>query len=339
MNSTVEPIALALLPPDIARKLQVTSYIFCGTSAIFIWDAIWNLHADYKLLFKTKIGLPTLVYFISRIGTMVFVIGYTMFSTSPIGNCNKTGFIFSIFYPVGVSGSALLFFFRVRAVFFARKYIVWVFFALWICVFASCMVIPFAGRATNIGPTKYCIETQNKPFGGAAVIVPNVHDTLVFLAISYQLLCLSHAEQHGMINTIRAFVSGSYLPALSKSILHNGQVYYMVTVVGNLLTTIVYYQVGISPDYRDMLVIPNVVLTNIMACYVYRNTKLGLMEDPGTLLSACSRIEIQNNAGEHQVAQRIDLMKIQEGNKVNCPLPCNYSAEIEQMKARINSGR
>ncbi|KAE9407912.1 hypothetical protein BT96DRAFT_850093 [Gymnopus androsaceus JB14] len=316
MNSTAQPIALALLPPDIARELQVTSYILCGTSAIFVWDAIWNLHADYKLLFKTEVGLPTLVYFISRIGSMVFVIGYTMYLTSPVGNCNTTGLILSCFYPVGVPGSALLFFFRVRAVFFAQKYIVWAFFALWMCVFASCMVIPFGGGSTNIGPTKYCITLQSKPFDGAAGIVPTVHDTLVFLAISYQLFRLFHAEQHGMMNAVRTFASGSYLPPFSKSILHNGQAYYMVTLVGNLLTTILYYGFGIRPIYRDLLVIPNIMLTNIMACYVYRNTKLGLMVDPGTLLSASSRTD---SGGEHQIAQRIELTTIQEGSSVLNP--------------------
>ncbi|KAE9389399.1 hypothetical protein BT96DRAFT_401948 [Gymnopus androsaceus JB14] len=316
MNSTAEPIALALLPSDIARELQVTSYFFCGSSTIFIWDALWNLRADYKLLFKTKVGLPTLVYFLSRIGSMVFVFGYTMFLTSPIGNCSMAEHIFCSFYPLGVSGSALLFFFRVRAVFFAQKYTVWAFFALWICVFAACMLVPFGTSSTNIGATKYCITLELKPFMGAAGIVPTVHDTLVFLAISYQLLRLSHAEQYSMMGTIRAFVSGSYLPGFSKSILHNGQAYYMVTVVGNILTTILYYGLGSSPIYQGMLVIPNVMLTNIMACYVYRNTMLGLMGDPGTLLSASRRTQTQNSGGEHQIAQRIELTTIEEQNSV-----------------------
>lgn len=42
----------------------------------------------------------------------------------------------------------------------------------------------------------------------------------------------------------------------------------------NLVTTAMVYAPGISPVYHGMLSIPNVTLSSIMACRVYRNAKL-----------------------------------------------------------------
>ncbi|KAJ3878283.1 hypothetical protein F5051DRAFT_352252, partial [Lentinula edodes] len=308
-NTENDVFALALLPSTVAGQIQVSSYIFSGSSAIFIWNTLCNLNADYKLLFKTKVGLPTLVYFLSRIGSMVYVIGYTVFITYPVGNCRTLNLTLNIFYPVGVPMSSLLFFFRVRAVFSTRKYIVWAFFALWLCVLASCMTIPFGGGAINIGTTRYCLTSELAPYTGAGGIVPTVHDTLVFLAISYQLLRNTHMNLEGSMKTFQAFAYGSYLPAFSKSILHDGQAYYMVTVMANLLTTIMVYAPRVSPVYRSMFSIPTVMLTNVMACYVYRNTKLGLMRDPSTLIMARSITHKDNNSNNQPLSQHIALPK------------------------------
>lgn len=39
----------------------------------------------------------------------------------------------------------------------------------------------------------------------------------------------------------------------------------------------------LAPIYRSMLAVPNVVLTNCMACRVYRNAKLEMMEPVSNL--------------------------------------------------------
>jgi len=145
--------------------------------------------------------------------------------------------------------------------------------------------VPFGGSAINIGPTKYCITTEILPYASSGPIITTVHDTAVFLAISFQLLRNSHAEGHGPVKSMRAFATGSYLPSFSRSVLQDGQAYYMVTVVANLLTSIMIYAPGLGAVYRSMFSVPSVMLTNVMACYVYRNTKLGLMRDPATLVT------------------------------------------------------
>jgi hypothetical protein len=53
-----------------------------------------------------------------------------------------------------------------------------------------------------------------------------------------------------------------------------------ITVIINIVTTVMIYVPGISAVYHSILVIPNVLLTSIMACRVYRNTRLIVHHSP-----------------------------------------------------------
>jgi hypothetical protein len=56
-------------------------------------------------------------------------------------------------------------------------------------------------------------------------------------------------------------------------------------VVSNIVTTVLVYAPTSSSLYHGLLVIPNVTLTSMMACRVYRNTMLGLTRGGGMELS------------------------------------------------------
>lgn len=97
-----------------------------------------------------------------------------------------------------------------------------------------------------------------------------------------------------------AWFSGANMPAFSKALLLDGQMYYMCvkncvllpspviehfsteflsvfsrfTVISNIAVTIVAFIPSISPVYRSFLVVPNAAIMSIMGCRVYRNTKL-----------------------------------------------------------------
>ncbi|KAF7335983.1 hypothetical protein MSAN_02312000 [Mycena sanguinolenta] len=57
---------LAFLPPALARQFEVTRYILAATLGAYVWDIALNLGNDYTLLFKHRVRLPTIVYFLSR---------------------------------------------------------------------------------------------------------------------------------------------------------------------------------------------------------------------------------------------------------------------------------
>ncbi|KAJ7496548.1 hypothetical protein FB451DRAFT_1549650 [Mycena latifolia] len=150
------------LPAYLQRQIQIAGYIFVGSTSVFIWDILNNLRNDYALFFKKKFHVACLAYAVSRIASLMYVLGFTVFATYPLQACNTS------------------------------------------------------------------------------------------------------------------YVVGANLPAFSKALFVDGQMYYMITVLVNILATLLVYIPSISPVYHGVLVVPSTTLTSIMACRVYRNTKLGI---------------------------------------------------------------
>jgi len=127
---------------------------------------------------------------------------------------------------LAVSSNALLFFFRIRAIFDRNKSVVAFFALLWVMVFAGSLLAIPGIAATNIGPTNYCMITKVESYVVAAVMIPLANDTLVFLAISWRLMECSQAEI-SMKTGFRILAFGHYLLPLSKALLQDGQMYYL----------------------------------------------------------------------------------------------------------------
>jgi chromate transport protein ChrA len=129
-------------------------------------------------------------------------------------------------YAICIPATSLLFFFRVRAVFSRSKYVVWFFSFMWLAVLGAAFTTPQALFATRIGPTKYCTTGTLKPFAVVCVIVPLVNDTLVLLAVTVGLATNTHLEPT-LKQGIRTVMYGDYLPAFSRAMLRDNQMYYM----------------------------------------------------------------------------------------------------------------
>ncbi|KIK66871.1 hypothetical protein GYMLUDRAFT_69910 [Collybiopsis luxurians FD-317 M1] len=284
-NATSFPISPTIpfefLPPTIASQSQIVTYILAGVSGIFVWDVLSNITADWYMFHLAKNRYALAAYVISRIGAMTYVIGRTVYTTYPVSNCKLADIILDCFFPIGTAGSCFLFFLRARATFIAQKYMVAFFAFLWVSVLASSITVPFATSSVNIGNTPYCVVISYKSFATSSIIVATVHDTLIFLAISYKLMSYGFAKHY----SLRERILGTNLPAFSKGMLRNGQKYYLVTVLSNLATIAMAYA-PVNPVYQLVLTIPNMMLTNVMACYVYRQTVLGQLRDPADTMDA-----------------------------------------------------
>ncbi|TFK19029.1 hypothetical protein FA15DRAFT_660246 [Coprinopsis marcescibilis] len=284
---------MAYLPPDTARETTVASHILVGTLAILIWDVLSNFSSDWRLLTQYRIRLPTITYFLSRICSLIYVAWSTIYYTGPVGSCYVNEKALGAFYPASVSLSALLFFFRVRIVYESHKWIVAFFFFLWLTVVAGTMTAAFGVLGVHIGPTDYCLNAQVEEYVAAATITPLVHDTLVFLAITYRLAENSHAsanKKHGLW----AKFTGDYLPGVSRGLLKDGQTYYMVTVFSNLLTVVMIYMTSLPATYRTIFSAPNIMLINVMACRVFRHTKFGVFKQSTFTNSTMLATDVRN---------------------------------------------
>ncbi|KAJ3504167.1 hypothetical protein NLJ89_g8081 [Agrocybe chaxingu] len=306
---------MAFLPPDIAYQNMVATHVYVGTLAVspafilvtreaepscelkvLIWDILNNARHDLFAVFAYPVKVPSVVYLISRSAWVVFFnsVGIlkkfcyrersaaftfslctVIYQTAAVSiPCSKFCRIIDWLFAVAVASTALLFLIRVLAIFERSKPVRIFFCVMWLAVLAG-VLAPSQGLAgDNIGPTKHCINVKIETYVGIAGIIPLVNDTLVFLAISWRLARISYAS-NPLSGGVAAFFRGDYLPAFSRGLLQDGQIYYLTTVTTSLLTVIVFYFPLIPVVYRAMFAVPNAALMNIMACRVYRRTKSG----------------------------------------------------------------
>ncbi|KAJ7744648.1 hypothetical protein B0H16DRAFT_988020 [Mycena metata] len=254
------------LPPDLQKQVLVWAYVCAGSTAVFVWDILNNLRSEYSLLSLRRVNAASVGYFASRIATFVYVLGFTIFASYPLQHCTVAYDAFNAFYPISVSATACLFFFRVRAIFHGELLATIIFGCLWLVVLASSIATTIAGNAIGVGDPTVC------------VVAPR-HFPAAFFGFSGDR---DNAEQQAPVEQVKVFFSGANLPAFPKSLFMDGQIYYMITVVANIVVTVMTF-VPVSPVYHGFLVIPNVTITSIMACRVYRNTKLGIARGRGDL--------------------------------------------------------
>lgn len=100
------------------------------------------------------------------------------------------------------------------------------YFVLWLGVVGGSFPLPFGVAAGSIGPTSYCLDTGLKPYTSAAVITPLIRDTLVFLAMSYRLLCNTRGEVT-LRRRLDSFWSQDHLPKITAILMKDNQRYYM----------------------------------------------------------------------------------------------------------------
>ncbi|KAL5481016.1 hypothetical protein ACEPAI_9957 [Sanghuangporus weigelae] len=283
---------LAFLPPDTAKELEVSRYIYVASLGAFAWDLFSNVPLDYQLLFKSRIVPAVVVYFISRLFSLAYIVLSTIFQVGSVGNCQALLIALGVCFAIAVPATSLLFVFRIRAVFHRHKYVVWLFFFLWLAVLGGCITVPFAINGAHIGPTSNCINVGVKPFSSVGIVISAVNDLLVLVAISIKL---AHNSNGG--GRMENFWSGGALPQLSKAVLQSGQQYYLITVGWNVLAMVMILAPSVPPVYRAMFTIPSLAIENAMACKVYRDVKFGLIRESG---GSNSEPSSQHSRGHYQ---------------------------------------
>ncbi|KAJ6454610.1 hypothetical protein C8R45DRAFT_599735 [Mycena sanguinolenta] len=272
---------LAFLPPSLATQLEVSRYIYAVTLGAYVWDIGLNGGSEYALLFKHRIHWPTIVYFLSRIFTLAFILATFVFEVAPVPNCSAIVLAWSICSVLSQSTTAMLFFLRVTAVWHPSKIAYTVFFILWLAVLAGGITAPIGVRAGHIGPTMQCITTDVPGYVEVAAIMPLVNDTAIFFAITYRILANKMAGDSRAARMRVFFGGGTGLSTLSQALLHSGQHFYLVAVVANVALLVAVKLPQLPPLYHAMLTVPCLTLINVMACQVFRKIKFGLISSDG----------------------------------------------------------
>jgi len=171
-------------------------------------------------------------------------------------DCTRITEAIKALFFIGMTSTTLLFFLRVRAIFANTRYAPAFFFFLWLAN-VGCSTLDFLlVDGTRLGPTESCIFTNlRKVYAIIPAVAVLVHDTLVFAAISYKLFSHSHfgmstRDQRGKPgNKTTAFLSGRGLPAFSRTLLQDGQVYYLSVHLLSLLSQFI----ALKPTLQDFV--------------------------------------------------------------------------------------
>ncbi|KAJ6497384.1 hypothetical protein C8R45DRAFT_1211284 [Mycena sanguinolenta] len=286
-------------PPDVEKQLQAARFLLLASSAVLTWDILINLTEDYEIFVNKPFQIAAAAYLVSRITSAAFVLGFVVFAAYPgIHNCQTFIILLSSLVPFANGSISLIFFIRVRAAYDARRLITFLFGFLWLCVVGSGIVTSASGlQAESLNGM--CVTTELPGTVTIPVIMLTVHDTSIFVAMSYRLLANTYDyEQYAgsRWRKLRVMVHGGNMPTFSKTLFRDGQYYYLIAAVTNLLTiTMIYAPVG--PTFlHGLLAIPNLALTSIMAGRVYRNVKLHTARLPELELSGLPRLSLDEDS-------------------------------------------
>ena len=144
---------------------------------------------------------------------------------APIGNCNYVRLVFSM-YPVTIPLTTLLLVLRVCALYNNSRRAIALFSLSWLSVLASSIAVPMGVTGVQVPFTNYCFVVKSEVSWILTATGPILHDTLVFCATSWAFISHSYprAKWRAMLGIV---VRGDDLPPLSRSILRDGQAYFL----------------------------------------------------------------------------------------------------------------
>lgn len=129
---------------------------------------------------------------------------------------------------VAQPASQFLFFLHVRAIYANKRIVVWFFSLLWLSTLASGVLGVVNISGINIGPTNYCTP-DTLAYVTIGIIIPLVNDILLFIAL---LICImgtstQDANTAYMMDRFKTAIFGASIPQLAKTLLQNGQQYFL----------------------------------------------------------------------------------------------------------------
>jgi hypothetical protein len=167
--------------------------------------------------------LCTIFYGPGRLSFFVSTRLTSHLAVAPVGSCDAFMIAIGCCWAVATPSTSLLFFFRIQAMFSGQRVIIILSAILWLATFGGSITLPFALIGGHIGGTDQCMSTSIKYFSSAAIIAGDCYNTLVFIAISRNIIMRSTTVN----GRIRSFFGGRNLPFISRELLHGGQQCYL----------------------------------------------------------------------------------------------------------------
>jgi len=271
---------------DILKAEVAIRYVFSGATTILAWDILTHFSDEIELLFLPRcFRPPTIVYFVSRYTMLTYLIlQYFYFAENTESQCTmpKVAVTFTVISYIAIVTTLLQFLIRVKAIFSDIRFAQWFFTFLWFLAAGGTSLLILGVSSSGICSSDYSFYVP--------VISILVHDSCVFVAISYRIYEISmafpkrsspesstHANQFKML--LVETLWGRNLPSLSRALLRNGQIYYLISLICSISTLWLMLDTSLLPPERLLLAPMHAVVINVTAGHVFRETRLGRMRE------------------------------------------------------------
>ncbi|KZP11731.1 hypothetical protein FIBSPDRAFT_1050541 [Athelia psychrophila] len=265
---------------------RVIGYSFASSAVMYAYDWLLSISEEVAIVSQSSLTWSIAIYFLSRTSQLAYLLLAMAFE--PLANwVNCTAFFAGLIITsaVAMASTSFLFFLRVRAVYLQSRTTTILFGALWVGTTSVSFgfLAPGMRGAGHVPYPPYCTTTIIK-HNYIPVTMTFVHDTMVFLAISYRLAADAVAASDWR-SRVLLIVTGKGLFSLSRSLMKGGQLYYLATTIfffGNLvlMTSPSIHYIWLQDDLIGLCL----GFTNMMACLVFRGVALGQIEKTPTQL-------------------------------------------------------
>ncbi|KAK7682604.1 hypothetical protein QCA50_014404 [Cerrena zonata] len=290
MEDNIHPSEFSL-PSGVPRRdptlTLYASYIAVIAMSAWTWDFLLSIPSEVEIFQERlslslraspKLRFSDIVYILARLMTCANMMTAMMLAAEPY-NCKVITRLSVVFASLAFPINSLLFFLRVRGVFFESRRLVIAFFALWLLLVGA-FVQPLVLVITNMISSKFLCVVNVRPFGTFGFLSVAVFDTLIFLTISLKLTVIMRYMDRGWKARILAILRGGRgLGHASQALLQTGQLYYLASVSVTLACMIIMLAPKVPPVLQGCMIFPGLAIQNMMTCRVFRLLRLGLIEE------------------------------------------------------------
>lgn len=276
LAASVTASGTSLVSKSDALREGFPAYFHVGFLSVMIWDALHNVRDDYDLLFSYEVKMNTVVYFISRIVTLIYALGKVIFLTVPLDDCTSLQSALSGMYVAIVVSTLLLALFRIRSIFRTNAMVVVLLGISLAVVVGASLTFVTGVNGKQVPGSPYCVDDIEGQYVGAALVTVFANHAFLLSATTIFVWKnnVAEAENLSRLEQFRKFVDGNTSSASSRYLLQD-QLCFIVTTIVSGISMIWFF--AFSSDHGSLqitIVVAYCVIANIMVSRVYRNTTL-----------------------------------------------------------------
>ncbi|KZP15765.1 hypothetical protein FIBSPDRAFT_703983, partial [Athelia psychrophila] len=238
------------------------------TPQVVAWDWALVLGEEVRIAKRCGRSLAVLAYFLARTCVISFILALVFLIKVPSDE-NRCSALFNwigVMIMTGSAAKAYLFLLRVRAIYDNSKLVTLFCGVGWLAVVCARMTVAFMKDTSYLKQTGRCVLTDMGSPAIFALWLNLAYDTCIFLSVSVRLA--SYTKLTGT-PWISSFVRGYGLPHTMRHLLQDGQRYYGITILFNLLAAVIAIS-PVNPIYQAGLAVPSFAIETLMTCKVFR---------------------------------------------------------------------